>query len=352
MKAFLEENQGAIETTAIILGAVLAPALIRTGIESMIAGTRIATTFTLSVISTGREAVIANAQLMGSFVQGLIRTGIRAMATGVVVSTVLIASLIAYAAQGWITVASITATTTAWLIQKGTLIGSTVATWGMQAAQLALNAAFWANPMTWVVAGVIALIAAGYLLVKNWDMVEAKTLEVWASFMTLVDGAVDLGANFISGIVDGFLSGVDTLMSTATSIWNKVTGIFSGQSSTSIADLANAGISARSIVDGSHANGLDRVPFDGYIAELHQGEAVLTASEAEQYRKLSPEQTQQVMNTSTSSSSTSNDNRVNVGSLFGNVTINNQSDISKVIKQIEEYLQEQLNSSGEGVYDV
>jgi hypothetical protein len=33
-------------------------------------------------------------------------------------------------------------------------------------------------------------------------------------------------------------------------------------------------------IDGSHRDGLDRVPFDGYRAELHRGERVLTASEA------------------------------------------------------------------------
>ncbi len=37
-------------------------------------------------------------------------------------------------------------------------------------------------------------------------------------------------------------------------------------------------------VDGSHAGGLDRVPFDGYIARLHEGEAVLTRSEASLWR--------------------------------------------------------------------
>lgn len=35
------------------------------------------------------------------------------------------------------------------------------------------------------------------------------------------------------------------------------------------------------IINGSHANGLDYVPFDGYIAELHQGERVLTSNEAQ-----------------------------------------------------------------------
>ncbi|MCP3023261.1 phage tail tape measure protein [Cupriavidus basilensis] len=40
-------------------------------------------------------------------------------------------------------------------------------------------------------------------------------------------------------------------------------------------------------VDGSHASGLDYVPEDGYIAELHRGEAVLTASDAARYRASS-----------------------------------------------------------------
>lgn len=37
-------------------------------------------------------------------------------------------------------------------------------------------------------------------------------------------------------------------------------------------------------IDGSHANGLDYVPFDNYRANLHKGEAVLTASEADDWR--------------------------------------------------------------------
>lgn len=37
---------------------------------------------------------------------------------------------------------------------------------------------------------------------------------------------------------------------------------------------------------GSHADGLYRVPYDGYIAELHEGERVLTANEAGVYNAL------------------------------------------------------------------
>jgi len=37
-------------------------------------------------------------------------------------------------------------------------------------------------------------------------------------------------------------------------------------------------------INGSHADGLDYVPFDGYIAELHRGERVQTADEANDWR--------------------------------------------------------------------
>lgn len=36
--------------------------------------------------------------------------------------------------------------------------------------------------------------------------------------------------------------------------------------------------------DGSHRNGLSYVPYDGYIAELHEGERVLTRGEARDYK--------------------------------------------------------------------
>lgn len=38
------------------------------------------------------------------------------------------------------------------------------------------------------------------------------------------------------------------------------------------------------LINGSHADGLPYVPFDGYVAELHKGESVLTAQEAREYR--------------------------------------------------------------------
>lgn len=45
--------------------------------------------------------------------------------------------------------------------------------------------------------------------------------------------------------------------------------------------------SAASKTDGKHANGLSYVPYDGYVAELHKGERVLTRAENERYNQKS-----------------------------------------------------------------
>ena len=37
--------------------------------------------------------------------------------------------------------------------------------------------------------------------------------------------------------------------------------------------------------DGSHRTGLREVPFDGYTAILHKGEAILTQPETDRYEK-------------------------------------------------------------------
>ena len=56
--------------------------------------------------------------------------------------------------------------------------------------------------------------------------------------------------------------------------------VFAGSNADEMLQRA-AEVVAGSSIDGSHYNGLDRVPFNGYVAQLHQGERVLTASEAD-----------------------------------------------------------------------
>lgn len=68
-------------------------------------------------------------------------------------------------------------------------------------------------------------------------------------------------------------------------------------------------------VDGSHASGLNYVPFDGYRAELHRGETVLPAAEADRYRRSA----------STSNGIDYNKLALAVASAMGSVQINMDS---------------------------
>lgn len=52
----------------------------------------------------------------------------------------------------------------------------------------------------------------------------------------------------------------------------------------------NAKVNDNRGINGSHANGLSYVPYDGYIAELHRGERVLTAAETRQMDKATSNQ--------------------------------------------------------------
>lgn len=231
-----------------------------------------------------------------------------------------------------------------------TLVAPAFIAWASTAIPAAIATAVAMAPIVGVA---LAVGAAVTLLAWLWNGGFSKIIAytsagvdtVLAFFANLIGQALQLGSNFANGIVEGFTSMIGGIVNIATNIWDQVTGIFSRRQS------LNVGVSG-SAVDGSHANGLDYVPYDGYVAELHKGEKILTAGEAEKYNNLSPQETQQVLSTSTTSNSNTSDNSTTIESLFGSITINNEADIAKIIKMIEEYLREQLNSSGDGVYDV
>ena len=90
----------------------------------------------------------------------------------------------------------------------------------------------------------------------------------------------DVGANVVQSIIDGISAAWDGLVSWFNGIWDS---LFGGRN----VDVGVSG-SGYATVDGSHAGGLSYVPYDGYIAELHQGERVLTAAEAASYNNQRP----------------------------------------------------------------
>ncbi len=338
LKDTLEEHQTAIKVTTGILATLFGPALIKTGIQASIAGAQIAGQFIVSVVRTGvistivagqiyagivtsmiasgvqaiksgalitaqfiaamikssAQAVISGAMITGSFIAAMIASGAQAVITAGKFTGSLVVSLVAYAAQGWATVTAIAAQTgalflnaaqatasgVAWAILRGIQLASTAATWAMTAAQWALNAAMTANPIGLVIVGIGLLVGAGILLYKNWDTVKEKASDLWVTienaFKTGVNGAIDLINALITQIRK--IPGVDIPLIAHVEM--------SKTTSQQIAAAKSAGYTDNWAVNGKHKNGLNYVPFDGYTAELHKGESVLTREEAETWRAL------------------------------------------------------------------
>lgn len=93
-----------------------------------------------------------------------------------------------------------------------------------------------------------------------------------AAFNALWNGIKSVGDSIL-GWVSGFASTIKSFISGIVEGFNNVVG------------SAKSAKSAAASVKGRHANGLDYVPYNGYIAELHKGERVLTAQENKEYNE-------------------------------------------------------------------
>ena len=122
-----------------------------------------------------------------------------------------------------------------------------------------------------------------------------------------VQKIADTATDLINGLIDGFNNVLDTLIGVGTDIvdsikqgiseaWEGLKTWFNGIWDSLFGDRnvnvnvtksgpSNDDNNNKPPVDDSAADGLYYVPFDGFIAELHKGERVLTASEASAYNK-------------------------------------------------------------------
>ena len=96
-----------------------------------------------------------------------------------------------------------------------------------------------------------------------------------------------VGRNIISSLWDGIKQMWSNVVSWFSNAWSSLFGNKS----------VDVGVNGK--VNGSHANGLDYVPFNGYIAELHKGEMVVPAAEARQLRNGTTEEKNIIINLTT-----------------------------------------------------
>ena len=91
----------------------------------------------------------------------------------------------------------------------------------------------------------------------------------------IVNGALKMGGAIVDGIMQGISAAWDGLVSWFNGIFNSLFGNRS----------VNVNVNGSGGSNRRHAGGLDYVPYNDYVANLHRGEMVLTAREADEYRK-------------------------------------------------------------------
>lgn len=151
------------------------------------------------------------------------------------------------------------------------------------------------NPITLVVGG---LVLIGVTLVGLYNAHEGfrkKIDSIWQSILEKAENAVNgvIGCyNKIIGIINK-IPGVDIKLAQEVT-WSdksKQQKLDNGNQSGNVLKvskdnpLSSPGYNT-SLIAGSYKTGLSYVPYDGFIAELHQGERVLTAEENKLYNTL------------------------------------------------------------------
>lgn len=81
----------------------------------------------------------------------------------------------------------------------------------MTIAQWALNAAFNANPIGFVITLITALVGAGILLYQNWDTVKEKLGEAWQGISKATSFAIQGMSNAWNGFKEGFVKTFDVI---------------------------------------------------------------------------------------------------------------------------------------------
>ena len=114
-------------------------------------------------------------------------------------------------------------------------------------------------------------IKLGTVIHENWDLIKNKISSIFESFKNTIKNLAEQIKSFFAKPFEYMSEAIAGAKEKVLDFARKIPGV-----KYLVGEKENV-----AKVNGSHANGLNYVPFDGYIAELHKGERVLTKDENE-----------------------------------------------------------------------
>lgn len=87
-------------------------------------------------------------------------------------------------------------------------------------AQWAFNSAMWANPVTWIVVGIVALVAALVWLAYNWDTVKEVAVACWQWIGNQAEWLWGVITSGFDAVVNWLSSGWESTKQFASDAWN------------------------------------------------------------------------------------------------------------------------------------
>lgn len=118
-------------------------------------------------------------------------------------------------------------------VYNGVMMAVKAGTFLATAAQWALNSAVLANPMTWIIVGVVAaiglLVAGIYYLWNNWEQISGWIVGLWQNnILPFFQGIGEWFSGIWTGMVEGFKTAWSGITDWFSSLWDGIIKVFKG----------------------------------------------------------------------------------------------------------------------------
>ncbi len=182
-EATMQRLMNSLQSVAVSVGRILIPAL-----DALIPLLEGAADWWESLSGETQKAIVAFAAAAAALGPVLVVVGNLATVFGTAHKAVMFAA-------GW--------GKYLWMMRASIMAGLVPSLTAAAGSVWAFTVALLANPITWIIIGIVALAAAVYLIYKHWEPIKAFFADVWVGAVDAMKYAWEGVADFFSGLWDG-----------------------------------------------------------------------------------------------------------------------------------------------------